>query len=80
MLSRYRPVAGHTALCFGIAPTAPPAAQAAGIILPPLAIGPGPPLNLSLALTLLDSIMPVLAWNLTVFNRALSFFSTLIGS
>lgn len=28
-------------------------------------------------LTLLDSIMPVLAWNFTVFNRALSFFSTL---
>lgn len=32
------------------------------------------------ALTRLDSIMPVLAWNFTVFNRALSFFSTLIGS
>lgn len=31
------------------------------------------------ALTRLDSIMPVLAWNFTVFNRALSFFSTLIG-
>lgn len=29
------------------------------------------------SLTLLDSIMPVLAWNLTVFNRARSFFSTL---
>lgn len=28
-------------------------------------------------LTLLDSIMPVLAWNLTVFNLARSFFSTL---
>lgn len=28
-------------------------------------------------LTLFDSIMPVLAWNLTVFNRARSFFSTL---
>lgn len=30
-------------------------------------------------LTLLDSIMPVLAWNLTVFNLARSFFSTLGG-
>lgn len=29
-------------------------------------------------LTLLDSIMPVLAWNLTVFNLARSFFSTLL--
>lgn len=28
-------------------------------------------------LTLLDSIIPVRAWNLTVFNRARSFFSTL---
>lgn len=30
-----------------------------------------------ITLTLLDSIMPVLAWNLTVFNLARSFFSTL---
>lgn len=33
----------------------------------------------SSSLTLLDSIMPVLAWNLTVFNLARSFFSTLRG-
>lgn len=78
MLSRYRPVAGHTAL--GLLQLPHRRLRLLGFILPPLAIGPGPPLNLSLALTLLDSIMPVLAWNLTVFNRALSFFSTLIGS
>lgn len=33
----------------------------------------------SSTLTLLDSIIPVLAWNLTVFNLARSFFSTLEG-
>lgn len=43
--------------------------------------GMSPPLwargRWSSTLTLLDSIMPVLAWNLTVFNLARSFFSTL---
>lgn len=54
--------------------------QLLGLILPLPATGSKHPLSPSSALTLLDSIMPVLAWNFTVFNRALSFFSTLIRS
>lgn len=49
-----------------------------GLILPSLVTSSRCPLSPRSALTLLDSIMPVLAWNFTVFNRALSFFSTLI--
>lgn len=38
---------------------------------------PLPPFPTRPPLTRLDSIIPVRAWNFTVFNRALSFFSTL---